>query len=534
MKKIILAFTITVGLFGASCKKYLDINTNPNSILTAGPNLVLPLAIVNTASLISALNDYGGQTAGYASSAGGYGGFGSSWTYDYPPSQGAGYWASGYSYLEQFQIIINSTQGSTANVYYNAVSKIMKAYIYQNLIDEFNDVPYSNALKGDTLLLPSYDAAKTVYPELAVLLDSAITEINAGLAAASDPATAPTTIASDPLFSGNMMSWKQFANTIKLRLIVRASSVATFANTTYDDGFLTSDAIVNPGYSLSNAASGSQVNPSWNTWVSNYTGARVGQAWIAAQFVTGYYTGEKLTDPVRGGTIYFNYPSVYAYQLGLVGNDPSAPANAGAWYSGGGSGTSLGNAQGVMKGPNMGEPLILLAESDFLQAEAAVRGILPGGVAAAKEDFNKGILASFNYLEELPNLALPTINGALANPAADVATYQAANSTSYLVNFDLATSTAQQIEAIITQKYIAMNFISGQEAWSEYRRTGYPVSSPTVINNPYGSMASIQSQATRPDHLPTRLPYPNTEAATNASNVPTGINVYTSTIFWAK
>jgi hypothetical protein len=102
------------------------------------------------------------------------------------------------------------------------------------------------------------------------------------------------------------------------------------------------------------------------------------------------------------------------------------------------------------------------------------------------------------------------------------------------VNFDLATTTDQKTEAIITQKYIAMNFINGEEAWSEYRRTGYPVSSSTVLNNPYGSMASIQSQATRPDKLPTRLPYPTSEASTNASNVPQGVNVYISTIFWAK
>ena len=520
MKKIILAFTITVGLFGASCKKYLDINTNPNSVSTAGPNLVLPLAIVNTASLISELNDYGGQTVGYASSAGGYGGFGASWTYDYPPSQGEGYWDFGYSILNNFQYIINSTIGSDANVYYNASAKIMKAYVFQNLIDEFGDLPYTYALKGDTLLLPTYDKATSIYPELANLLDSAVAEINGAQNA--------TPIASDPLFAGNMTSWIQFANTIKLRLIIRASSVVTFANTTFNGGFLTSDAIVNPGYQLASASSGQQLNPSWSSWVANVNGSRVGQAWIAADYVVGYYTGQKLTDPVRGGAIYFNYPNVYAYQLGLVGNDPSAPANAGAWYSGGGSGTSLGNAIGVEKGPNMGEPLMLLAESDFLQAEADVRGILPA--ANATSDFNNGILASFNYLEELPNLSLASG----MNPASDVATYQAANANSYLVNFGLATTTAQKIEAIITQKYIAMNFISGQEAWNEYRRTGYPVSSPTVLNNPYGSMASIQSQATRPDHLPTRLPYPASEFATNATNVPTTVNIYTTTIFWAK
>jgi hypothetical protein len=521
MKKIILSFVVIVGLMNlTSCKKYLDINTNPNSLTTANPGLVLPLAIVNTASLVSSMNNYGSETVGYAANAGGYGGFGASWTYNYSPSQGEGFWTSGYSILENFQYIINSSKGNDANSYYDASAKIMKAYIFQMLVDEFNNIPYSDALKGDTTLKPKYDDAATIYPELASLLDSAITEING--------AQSPTLLSkgTDPLFGGNMVSWKQFANTLKLRLIIRASAVAHFTNTTFSsDGFLTDDAIVNPGYKLATG----QINPSWGTWVADYTGARVGNAWIPATYVFGYYDGHKLTDPWRGSVIYYDFPHTPYNQLGVTppNNTLTSPSQGGAWYAGDGSGTSLGNTIGIMKGPDMGEPLMLLAESDFLQAEADVRGILNGD---AETDFNNGIIASFRYLYKTSsNTVAPGMD-----PVADAHAYMAANSGSYLVNFSLATTTAQKIEAIITQKYIALNFINGEEAWSEYRRTGYPVSSSTVLDNPYGSMASIQSQATRPDKLPTRLPYPGSEAATNASNVPQNINVYTSTIFWAK
>src|SRR5579863_2917408 len=132
-----------------------------------------------------------------------------------------------------------------------------------------------------------------------------------------------------------------------------------------------------------------------------------------------------------------------------------------------------------MKGPNMGEPLMLLAESDFLMAEADLRGILSGTAAT---DFNNGIAASFSYLEAGPSLTsgTPVTPGAIS----DAAAYQAANSTKYLANYSLAATPAQQLEAIITQKYIALNYINGEEAWSEYRRTGYPVSSSLSLNNP--------------------------------------------------
>jgi len=520
MKKILIVFTVVVGIVGmTSCKKQLDINTNPNSLTTASPSLVLPLAIVNTASLVSGFNDYGSQTVGYAANAGGYGGFGASWTYNYSPSQGQGFWTAGYSILENYQYIINASQGIDANSYYEAAAKIMKAFIYQMLVDEFNNVPYSQALKGDAALKPTYDDAATIYPELATLLDSAVAEIN------NAQSPIPLTTGTDPLFHGNMVSWKEFANTLKLRLIIRGGTVAKFANTSFSsDGFLTDDAIVNPGYKLATG----QVNPSWGSWVADYTGARVGNAWIPASYVFGYYDGHKLSDAWRGSVIYNSYPATPYNQLGVMppNNTLTSPAQGGAWYAGQGTGSSLGNTVGVMKGPNMGEPLILLAESDFLQAEADIRGILtqdPGS------DFNNGIVASFTYLYKSPS---NTVAAGL-DPVADAAAYAAANATSYLVNFSLASTPAQQTEAIITQKYIALNFINGEEAWSEYRRTGYPASSSTLLNNPYGALASTQSQATRPDHLPTRLPYPGSEASTNASNVPQNINVYTSTIFWA-
>ncbi|HET6253969.1 MAG TPA: SusD/RagB family nutrient-binding outer membrane lipoprotein [Puia sp.] len=524
MRKIFLIIIVFTALCGVSCKKYLNINSNPNSPTASGVGPVLPLAIVNAALLTSELNDYGSQTCGYAANAGGYGGFGSSWTYDYPPSQGEGYWDLGYQTLENLQYVINASAGFDSLSSFNASAKIMKAYVFQMLVDEFNSIPYDQALQGSKDFTPKYDSATQIYPKLASLIDSAIDEIN--------NASAPLalTTATDPLFGGNMTSWKQFGNSLKLRLIIRASAVVTFPNMTFSsDGFLTSDAVVNPGYKLANSSSGTQVSPSWNTWATNYEGSRVGQAWIPATYVFGFYDGTKLTDPVRGAAIYYKFPNTPHNQLGVSppNNTLTSPAKAGAWYSGTGSGTTLGNAIGVLKGPNMGEPLMLLAESDFLRAEADLRGILSGTAAT---DFNNGILASFTYLEELPNLSLAPGK----NPSADVAAYIANNAGNYLVDFTAATTPAEQLEAIITQKYIALNFINGEEAWSEYRRTGYPVTSSTTLNNPYGSFASTQSQATRPDHLPTRLPYPATEAATNASNVPQNVSVYTTPIFWAQ
>lgn len=524
MKKLtILSISAIFLLFTSSCKKYLAINTNPNNATSATPEAIMPQGIVYTAANVSAFNDYGSQLAGYMANAGGYGGFGSNWTYDFGPNDYSNLWSSTYDALEDLQAVETfANADSTGNhAYFGAIARIMKAYNFELLVDTYNSVPYSDALLGTAGLTPKYDDPKTIYPALAVQLDSAITIIN-NTTAANNPSVITPGNGTDPLFNGNMTSWIQFANTLKLRLIIRASAVVTFANMNFDPaGFLTTDAIVNPGYAKING----QQNPSWNSWVVNYAGSTANRAWMPCTFVFSYYNGANLTDDARGSVIYFQYPNTPNNQLGdgLTGV-PFAPSAANGWYSG--STGTLGDAPGVMKGYNMGEPLMLAAESYFLQAEADVRGILGG---TAKSDFLNGIQASFNYLYLLPD-DQTTAPG--LNPVADAATYEANNSGSYLVNFDLATTTDMQTEAIITQKYIAMNMISGAEAWNEYRRTGYPRCS-TLTSDPTKSFASLLSQSTRPDHLPTRILYPASEYSYNAGNVPTGISPYTSLIFWA-
>lgn len=522
MKKLtILSISAIFLLFTSSCKKYLAINTNPNNATSATPEAILPQAIVYTASNVSSYNDYGSQLVGYSANAGGYGGFGSNWTYDFGPNDYGNLWSTTYDALEDLQAVQNFAKAdSTGNHdYFNAIARIMKAYNFELLVDTYNSVPYTDALLGTAGLTPKYDDPKTIYPALAVQLDSAIAIINA---AGNNPSVITPGNGTDPMFSGNMTSWIQFANTLKLRLIIRASAVVNFPNANFDPaGFLTSDAIVNPGY----AKISGQQNPSWNSWVQTYTGGAANRAWMPCTYAFSFYDGANLSDDARGSVIYFQYPNTPNNQLGdgLTGV-PFAPATANGWYSG--STTTLGNCPGVMKGLNMGEPLMLAAESYFLQAEADVRGILNG---TAKTDFLNGIEASFNYLYLLPDDK--TLASGM-DPVGDAATYESTNSGSYLVNFDLATTTAMQTEAIITQKYIALNFINSQEAWNEYRRTGYPRCS-NLTSDPTTSFASLLSQSTRPDHLPTRILYPASEYSYNAGNVPTGISPYTSLIFWA-
>ena len=517
MKKIIAGIFIGVLIFGTSCKKYLDINTNPNSATDATPELILPQALTYTGSVINAYNSYGSQIGLYAANAGGFGGFGEAITYNYT-TRSTGVWAGSYDNLEDYQAILNKTEGVAGYSYFNAVARIMKAYNFQLLTDAFNNVPYTDALKGGNVLTPTYTDAKVIYKDLADELDKAITTINAVL---SSPGITPLG-SSDVLFKGDMGLWKKFATTLKLRVQLRARGKVTFSNTTFTEGFLTTDALINPGYTRDNG----RQNPLWDTWAFGYTGTSGAKSWMPSQFIFGFYDGHSLTDPARGRATYYQFPNTGTNRLGIESSTLSSSPTGSFWYSGTNrDGTSAGNQVGILKGPNAGMPALLASESYFLQSEAALVGLITTGTPVSL--FNSGVQAAFNYTYQLPDKTLaPNVK-----VADSVSAYMANNSSSYLVNFPLAATDAQKLEAIITQKFIALNFTHGMEAWNEYRRTRYPKVNPS--GNGYQTFASSVSESPRADKLPTRILYPTSEASYNSANVPTGLSSFSSLIFWA-
>ncbi|MCF0070424.1 SusD/RagB family nutrient-binding outer membrane lipoprotein [Dyadobacter sp. CY261] len=503
-----------------SCDSYLDINENPNAATSASALLVLPQAITGSAALSNAYNSYGAHFGGFMANAGGFSGFGNLFNYQLVPGDHNTLWISTYDNLQDFQYVIEQTTGNDELAYANAAAKIMTALTYQRLVDAFNDVPYSEALKSNANLTPKYDNAAVIYQDLIDKLDEAIGVIN--------NAKFPKNLSasSDPLFSGNMNKWKQFANTLKLRMLIRVSGVATLSdfaqkgikNIDTTIGFLTDDAIINPGYVKD------KPNPLWNSWAYSPTGTLSNSSRTATKFAFGFYKGQKLTDNGRGSVIYKNFETnTPVNQLGNEVDAPTVVTNYSTWYTGTfSSASSISSSLGVMKGPSQGQPLLLAAEAHFLQAEAKLKGYLTGEFA---DSFQDGIIASFRFLyKDVTNVVSTT-----KDVNADAAAYKKDNPDSYLVNLSLAKTSAEKLEAIITQKYIALNMINSDEAWNEFRRTGYPVTNPN--GDAYHNIASLLSNSTRPDKMPSRILYPSSEQSYNTANYK-ALNQFSDLIFW--
>ncbi|HYE55122.1 MAG TPA: SusD/RagB family nutrient-binding outer membrane lipoprotein [Chitinophagaceae bacterium] len=508
-------------LSAGSCKKFFDINEDPNRVITNSPELVLPQAIVGATHITSTDYNTMGADLMYRANAGGFSGFGTVISYDYTNGSHTAQWANMYDNLNDFKYVKDKTAGDPKYVYYNAVARIMMAHDWQLLVDTYNDIPYTEALQGAENISPKYDKAENIYKDIAAQIDTAINLINSGLA--NPLTTLALTKESDPLFSQsgpNMTLWKQFANTLKLRMIVRAGNKVQWNNTNFSsDGFLTTDAMVNPGYVK---VAGKQ-NPIWPYSVTNTASA---SSRLPSYFSLSFYDGTKINDPKRGAVTFRTFPGTQANQLGNETNPtpPNSPVPHN-WFKGT-NGTTYEKA-GIYKGFDAPLPIMLGAESYLLQAEAMVRGLIPGDPATA---FNKAIEASFIYLYRDNTGNVPG-SGAYSKPVDDATAYRTLNNTNPLVNFALATTDEEKIEAIITQKYVALTMIHSHEAWNEYRRTGYP---RVTGSGPTQTMASTVSMSTRPDRMPTRVLYPTSEFNTNKENVPKDINKFGSLIFWAK
>lgn len=491
MKKYISIILTVLTVAASSCKKtYLDeLKDNPNTPSVASPSLLLSGSLKTTASIINGGNfvQYGGYL-GYLSRSTGFQVFANFDQYQITTND-----FNSFTPLFNNAANYNALIGANAGANYTAIAKIMLVYDFQALVDNYNNVPYSQAFQGSKNFTPAYDDASKIYDDLLVQIDAAIKMIQGAGAGDINPGVA------DIMFGGDMTKWLKFANTLKLRLAVRQSNIASktaslkaATQATQSLGYLdaSTPGSVNPGYT-NNDANGGQQNPLYLNFGYTQSGASQTNNQIYQANTYSIQFLQNNNDP-RLTRIYAPNPSgnvVGSYFGGTV----TAPVAA-QTPSKFGPGVLNPTARGI---------LISSEESLFLQAEAVAAGYITGDAQAL---YNAGITTSFS------NLGVPNASSAAAT---------------YIANHAYPTggTFAQQQQAIIVQKWVALNPFGEFEMFNELRRTGYPAGIPL----------SIYPGVNAPNQV-TRIQYPTIEYAANAANVGAQgtINIFTSKIFWAK
>jgi hypothetical protein len=487
-----------------SCDNYLDVNEDPNnpSAEIVNPEIVLAATQVYTYNVLAGytigsnsnfvqdnMNQLGNLmmnnwTRDVGASNSSY--YFNEHTYNVTSDFYAGIFETLYLRTSNYTFIQQTDRPGYDN--YVAIAKILKSFYFQYLVDMYGDIPYSEAhLRGDNLT-PRYDDDLAIYRDLIVQIDQAIALIDNPSPGSFNPG------ANDVMLNGDMNMWKKFANTLKLRILLRESQRS--ASATYIAAQMASlqssgaqflgpneTVTINPGYN----ATLNQQNGFASTFLTTNDGFK--NNWSstgATKYTVNYLLG---TNDTRIGRIYSETtagPGTYdGHQQGDVLNTATNYP-----VSHVGPGLLINSAQDGI--------VLSAAESLLLQAEAVQRGYLSG---SAKDLYESAITESYKLL------------GLTAG--------QATSYYSQAINLVGWNASGNKIEAIINQKWIALNGLNGGETWIENTRTGFPSHVP---------LSTVAPGTLRP----VRLLYPSSEIAGNTANVPpqNESQAFTSRIFW--
>lgn len=464
--KTILVFFMAV--LSACTKDFDKINTNPNSPETTNTEFLLSEVVLSTA--------YGYQENAVGrrpASAARYLTLVRNTGYDLL-DWGPVDWDDIYARLSVNKTLMETAQKRSENQYV-AISKIMKAFNFAYLTDLYGDVPYTQALKSkeSNVIYPEYDQQQNIYPDLL----RELREANDLLKGNTEEINAK----GDVLFKGKALQWRKFANSLRLRMLLRISKVYTPAFTEMQT--IISDKAAFPVFESS--ADNAEVA---------YLGNLAAYSWPGGPLamIDFDYLKTKVSKELVDRLIQRNDPRLGVWvepvkstagstvdQNKYVGvpNAIDAPAA----YNGGEDHVSVFSAAFFRKNGGSANPLLTASlmtytEQCFILAEAMQKGriTMPGetaesmyykGIRASMSSY--GVIAPSNYFDQA------------------------------LVKYD------GTLEQLITQKWLAMLF-KGAEGWFDQRRTGYPA----FVTGPLAAGRGI----------PKRYVFPDSESAKNNIN----------------
>lgn len=445
-KFLITIFVLLISVSG--CQDFLDINHNPNATEDSTVDLVFPAGVESAASVIGGswnpLGEIWSQHWTSDPNAPGYMGEESyniqagDYTYDLRG------WNSLYAGAQlDFEWVRNRAE-EDKNWSYYLMATTMQCYVYQVLADFFDQIPVKEALKETP---PPFESGEEVYAELLRRLDVALAK-DLEAETVEDPGN------SDIVFGGAMDKWVQFANTLKLKILLR-QRYAKPAESEEKIREMYQNGVVFLDESAQFDDFTDEIGRDNYIYGGNFRG---GNMTIRASKTLLSFLQER-TDP----------------RLNFIFDAPTSGTHSGIWQGDYRNRFTKPDEQD----PTFSEPrihplqpvyFISKAESKFMQAEVAVlgwgNGEDPGELYKAAIDADIDRLESI-YSEEIadgsePELSIIEDRGLIYNPDYGKSP------------FPTYGTVEEQIEAIIVQKWIAFTNRQGVEAFFEHNRTGYP------------------------------------------------------------
>lgn len=412
-----------------------------------------------------------------------------------------------------------------------AIVNIWECYMYAYLVGTYGAIPYSKTGSTDNYI--PYDDENSIYTDLLARLKQASDAINLS----GDKLT------TDVIYAGDLLKWKKFANSLRLRLALRCQrsipepAVAAIRDIMANESMLLSSDADNPKLTYG-TADGSQ-SQYWNKYVKSVV--QVSSYPVMNDYAFTYFrsyndprmrayfnqsvSGFSITDTLTSTAD--NLHHIVTYKIPYLGA-PNSPGILSTWnlpttfYNGSNYTDSYSTLPGVNQkaitataGINMvaaDRPFYFMtyAEVCFLQAEAAELGF--GGAKSADTYYYNGINANFAFWGLTPAQA----NAYEGQPGIQWNT--TGHGFNYPLGFINTSIPADNLTKIWIQEWLNSYGDGGFDAWCLFRRTRV-VTLPPLIG---GSMVNISSLYA---DLPDRFSYPTTELTTNPRGVADGVKL---------
>ena len=425
---IIIAFTI------ASCTKgFKELNTDPAQFAKATPEALIETAVKRTGDMIgssglnSGINVNTWEIANFIEAGARY------------SANDQGVWQTSYVNVLENLVQIETNYGSdTAFTNRVQIAKIWKAYIYSILVGFFGPIPVAEANNPNNLNVINFESEDTVYSKILSILKDANSKIN--VTRIKDKLTYDVVYGAS---ANSLLSWKKFANTLRLRIALRCrKNLGTIADATIKEVMANESELINSEaetakvpyenvnnnenpyykYYIKGAFSGNfpRMTDMMFVYLRSYNDPRINYYFDSVKLSSRY----RVTDTVRSladdSLRIITYPIPH---YGLNKSNAILPGwNAtlagqvspqGQTNQPGLSGVSVYSMLSLSVLNNPARPLIILgyAEAQFLKAQAAILGL--GGSQTPESYYTSGVDANFSFWGIPPGVrdAYKSVNG---------------------------------------------------------------------------------------------------------------------------
>ncbi len=421
----------------------------------------------------------------------------------------SGFWVPMYSAI---RVVKNLRQAAiqAEDTRYEAIADIWECYTFSMLTNLYGDVPYFDPISDDPPLLSQYDSQSEIYPAILQKLKEAGEKLNRQ--------DVPIDPSSDLIFGGDILKWKKFSNTLRVRLAMYmsladyggASSILSeivedpeaypIMESNDDNAAFQNDPIERPSVLFDISKGKIEEAPFSNVFIERFISLKDPRLPIIAKPVRQVHTDpDHYVLPSNPG------PVKYAGHLYGITTDN---AHAALWNGGFPFASALGDffrkedATGLPLLESASTPTLiaLYAEQEFFLAEAVEKGMIAGD---ARSHYEAGIGASIDFYDA--KFGDDLYEGAYGQEGyTDLSAYLLQEDVDYNGGRDKLTLIAEQ-------KWLA-SFFLGLEPYFDHRRTMLPqlrASSGAENFGPNGSGSKF----------PSRAAYSDSELANNPANV---------------